>query len=247
SNQQLHVELTLIKLCQLSCPSPLNSGKGEGLLHKITPATSEKPAMAPAAPAAASAIPPATQRADRQAQQISEAPATYTPTPRIHRPTARETPLRTSLHTPAFSLKHASAALNEQQHEEAQSLQPKRDKSYDEAAMTAAWNEFIAANPTEHVLVNSMRSHLPVPDADKRIWNVTVDSEPQRNVFIDNMMNLIGFLRDRLENDHISIEVTVNAGATPPTVWNEREVYRHIMESSDSMRQFIESFKLTLI
>lgn len=47
SNKQFLIELTLAKICQLSSPSPDNSGAGEGRLQKIQPATTSATAQQP--------------------------------------------------------------------------------------------------------------------------------------------------------------------------------------------------------
>lgn len=113
--------------------------------------------------------------------------------------------------------------------------------------MLEAWNSYIAANPTEHVLVNSMRSHLPETSGTPDAWVVSVDSEPQRNAFIDNIQTLLAHLRDHLANDNVTLEINVKAGEAAPAVWNEREVLHHILETSPRTRKLIEGFKLTLI
>ncbi len=60
------------------------------------------------------------------------------------------------------------------------------------------------------------------------------------------MMSLLGSIRDSLSNDNVTLTVQLNTGDVAPSVWNEREVLRHITESSDKMRDFIDTFKLTL-
>ncbi len=257
SNKQFHVELALIRLCQLSSPSPVNSGGGEGQLNKIAPATDgasrgsvDKPS---AAGPAKSEIPVAQKPYAVEKSQVPP-PVVSAPQPR----TVRQAPvpqtsthsssgakLRTSLHSPSFSLRGAVQSDKVDEGESHQAIAPARTARYTDADMAEAWEKFIAAHPTEHVLVNSMRSHLPVR-GEGDAWTVTVDSEPQRNVFIDNMMSLLGSIRDSLSNDNVTLTVQLNTGDVAPSVWNEREVLRHITESSDKMRDFIDTFKLTL-
>lgn len=251
--KQFHVELTLVRLCQLSCPSPLNSGDGEGQLKKIAPAASGAPA-APVQSRPADVRPapqPAVQPESHHPAQlhtpnvVAESPAAYAPAPRSASGSSFP---RTSLHTPAFSLRQAAASENiKGEAAPAAAVRPRRTEAYTADDMYNAWDAYIAANPTSQVLVNSMRSHLPVRDGDSDRWRVIVDSEPQRNVFVDNMMSLAGFLRDSLKNDNIEFQVLVNQGVYSPAVWNEREVLRHIVNSSASMRDFVDKFRLTLI
>lgn len=261
SNKQFHVELALIRLCQLSSPSPVNSGVGEGQLNKIAPATDgasagsvNKPSAQPVAGPAKAEIPVAQKPSTVEKAQVPPAvvsgpqPRTVRQTP-VQQKSAHQlsgTKLRTSLHSPSFSLRGAVQSDKVDKGESQQTISSARTARYTDADMAGAWERFIAEHPTEHVLVNSMRSHPPVR-GDGDTWTVTVDSEPQKNVFMDNMTSLLGSIRDALSNDNVTLKVLLNTGDVAPSVWNEREVLRHITESSDKMRDFIDTFKLTLI
>lgn len=257
SNKQFHVELTLIRLCQLSGPSPLDCGDGEGQLKKIVPATNHlsEPVKGVSAPVPQVSAPAPVHESKPEPRPAAPAAApragAAAPSPRTQPPQARPAaapgrPLRTSLNAPVFSLRMTAADSGPDTAARPDALRPKRTQEYTDEAMNAAWDEYIANHPTEHVLVNSMRSHRPVRSADG-VWCVTVDSEPQRNVFVESMASLLGEFRDRLSNDEITVAVHINAGEAAPAVWNEREVLRHITESSETMRKLIDTFKLTLI
>ena len=73
SNKQFLIELTLAKICQLSSPSPDNSGTGEGRLQKIQPATTSP------ATAQASQSPTLVQAQSRPAEpQTAQSTPQYT-------------------------------------------------------------------------------------------------------------------------------------------------------------------------
>lgn len=101
-------------------------------------------------------------------------------------------------------------------------------------------------NPKEHVLVNSMRAHLPQTSSGNT-WTVSVDSDTQANIISEKLPMLHDFLRNALKNDLLQIHVQVNQGDTAPVVWNEREVLKHMVESSEKVRNFVDKLKLNLI
>ncbi len=250
SNKQFHVELTLIRLCQLSSPSPLNnSGEGEGQLQKIAPATTGASAAATVAPQvnAQPAPRPAqvTPPVNKPVQPAQARPVAPAPTTTVASGGAPAR--RTSLRAPGISLRHGVEKDGIPATTQTSITGSLRRGEYTPAMMLEAWNSFIADNPTEHVLVNSMRSHLPEASGSPDAWVVSVDSEPQRNAFTDNIQPLLTHLRNHLANDAVTLEVKVKAGEAAPAVWNEREVLHHILENSPRTRKLIEDFKLTLI
>ncbi|MDE6370322.1 MAG: DNA polymerase III subunit gamma/tau, partial [Duncaniella sp.] len=85
SNKQFLVELTLARICQLSSPSPSNSGTGEGPLQKIAPAASSTAHhAAPQQPAPQPASQPQPQQVTDHVPTVTIAqdPATDYNTPR---------------------------------------------------------------------------------------------------------------------------------------------------------------------
>lgn len=238
SNKQFHVELALIKLCQLLSPSPLSSGDGEGQLKALTPATNADPApaKAPHAPA-----PP-----EQGTSMVTESPAPYTRETFPQRTTPSHdaaTQRRTTLRTPGFSIKQGIKPSESAAVAPASAL---RNAEFTAERLLEAWKEFIASNPKEHVLVNTMRVHWPEKNSGNR-WTVVVESDTQANIFNEKLGLLHGFLRNALANDLVEIAVEVNNGEAAPVVWNEREVLQHMLASSEKAHSFVEKLKLTLM
>lgn len=235
SNKQFLVELTLIQLCQLLSPSPDNSGKGEGQLKKIEPAT------------AISTTPPAPTQQQSAPTITAEPRAAYATVPPANPPIApRATGGKTiSLRTPKASLKGGIETDKSSVSSSAGTTTANRNERYSDEQVLKAWNDFITAHPTEHVLINTMRAGQPVRDTGDT-FEVVVENPGQVDTMQQAMPAILQALRNATSNDNISISLRINEGDSPAYTWNEREVLNHMIETMPKLRKFIDEFKLTL-
>lgn len=72
-----------------------------------------------------------------------------------------------------------------------------------------AWGEFQAAHPDRQILVSAMRTSK-VRQTASETFEVTVDHPASRQAFDSVGTYLIDFLRSRVGNDFISLEVVLN-------------------------------------
>lgn len=255
SSKTFLIELLLIRLCQQNSPSPISDGAGEG--RKLRPVSGAAPTMtAPvtpqprpaAAPAPAAAAPASPSGGSRAAATATAPPPTVnvnnTPAPPAPRP--RRTGVRAAG-------KHISlsSALEDRPQETVQEAQaataPRRTTPFVDEALASLWEEFAAARPTAHLLVNTMRQSSPKRRAEgEYVFDVTVENQAQVDVMNETSPELLPFLRDRLNNDLITLEYHINQGASMPSAWNDRELLKHIVDRHPYAARFISDFKLTL-
>ena len=255
SSKTFLIELLLIRLCQQNSPSPISDGAGEG--RKLRPVSGAAPTMtAPvtpqprpaAAPAPAPAAPASPSGGSRPAATATAPPPTVnvnnTPAPPAPRP--RRTGVRAAG-------KHISlsSALEDRPQETVQEAQaataPRRTTPFVDEALASLWEEFAAARPTAHLLVNTMRQSSPKRRAEgEYVFDVTVENQAQVDVMNETSPELLPFLRDRLNNDLITLEYHINQGASMPSAWNDRELLKHIVDRHPYAARFISDFKLTL-
>lgn len=270
SNKQFLVELTLAKICQLLSPSPDNSGAGEGRLQKIQPATSPSqtaPAAAPAAAVPAGAVP--TGSAPVQMPQMSQAaPVPAQPAQRPQYPaggpqmapvasspaasyssipqpvSAPKRPLKRPAST--FSINHARENAQAQSQGAAEMAnRVVRNGLYSREQLNKAWQDFIKAHPTEHILINTMRASFPA-QVDGHNYKMMVENEMQQSLMEQASQELLRFIRNAIENDHFTLAVELNQGAASPHTWSEREVLTHMVENIPDFKDFMEGLGLTL-
>lgn len=251
SSKTFLIELLLIRLCQQNGPSPISDGAGEG--RKLRPVEGATPTItAPVTPqpqpAAVGSRPAATATTPPPAAHVADATTAPAP-PSAPRPAASR-PRRTGFRAGGKHIS-LSAALEERPEETPRETQaaaaPQRSTPFVDEALASLWEEFAAARPTAHLLVNTMRQSAPKRRAEGEcLFDVTVENQAQVDVMNETTPELLAFLRDRLNNDHITLEYHINQGASMPSAWNDRELLTHIIDRHPYAARFIADFKLSL-
>ncbi len=245
SNKQFLVELTLAKICQLSSPSPdENRSGGEGQLKKISAATPSAPqqqqhASQPAAPITA-APSPSPQPMPVQAKPVM---ATEPPPPQYVPQTSKPKIKRTGS-AQTFSISDRQGLADSPQ-ATVEKPPEKLSTPFEPEKLHAAWQEFIKANPTRHILINTMRASFPAI-VEGNTFKMMVENEKQHQEMAEALPAIHQYLRKTLKNDYVEILVEVNQGEASPHTWNERQVLSHMIEERPILKEFIDSFGLTL-
>lgn len=266
SNKQFLIELTLAKICQLLSPSPDDSGAGEGQLQKIQSATPQAQPATPATPAnVVSHVAP--QAASGAAQTPKQTPSSAYPVSGVQTsktvaaspaaaygggggPASKPapSPVKRPLKRPASTFSINPAKTSPQNGAQSAAVSPVREQrngQYSREQLNKAWQDFIKAHPTEHILINTMRASFPAP-VEGHNYKMMVENEMQRGVMEQIAPDLLKFVRDALENDSFTLTVEINEGAASPHTWNERDVLRHMVENIPALRGFIDDLGLTI-
>lgn len=263
SNKQFLIELTLAKICQLLSPSRDNGAEGEGRLQKINPGATTAPqsqAAAQQAPTPAAQPQGGLQHIAQQAQGSPQPAPRPQPVPQnsqssqsspssqTYQPPRPVAPGRKPLMRPAgtFSINHSKEAAETARTAAASgTAAPQRNEPYTREQLHKAWQKFMQAHPTEHILVNTMRASFPAPQ-EGHTYKIMVENDMQRQTVEHAFPELLRSVRDDLSNDHFSLVVEINQGAASPHTWNEREVLNHMVENIPALRGFIDDLGLTL-
>jgi len=250
SNKTFLVELLLIRLCQQASPSPGYSGDGEGRKLKKIEVAAESAATSAAAP---NAVPPPSV-ADHHAGNTTAAQVQ----PPVHAPRIVNAvqPQDGHLSPPRATVArgHVSmaSALQEKKavDEPDASLKnvPQNRTPFTHDQLLAQWEAYMAANPKAHMLVNTMRAHVPQPtDASTpETFVVTVVNPGQVDLLTHEKPRLLRQLRSALANDYIDFRIDMDENAAAPTAWSDRDVLMHMVEQSPHLARLIADFKFTL-
>lgn len=256
TNKQFLVELTLAKICQSLSPSPNKGSDGEGRLRKIDAADTKAPlvsaaaATAPTKPSAPAATHKATspQATGATPQAAPQAPAAPQPHVQASRPaTHMPAPgMRSTLKMPVFNINRPNeTAAATDDATEGNTAGIGRCKPYSQTDLDNAWDEFIDAFPRKRILVNSMRTSRPVRLDESQV-GVDLDSEIQLSTFREELGELLQWMRDRLQNDHLTLQLKVTDREPMRHVLNDRELMLTIIKERPMLEKFIKGLKLTL-
>lgn len=238
------IELTLAKICQLSSPSPADKGKGEGPeLQPIAPAQAAPVQPAPTQQSARPTTKPAPSIHTEPVRNVSQETAAA-PRPPAHAPVR-------AAGAPRISIRHNAGkptAPEAPAPSTDQSAHTEQRRDFTPEQLTAAWSEYAAAHPSEHILVNTMRASIPTaPDPAKPAQLViTVENEAQKEYVDAAMPDLLAHLHNRLGNSSITIAININAGQGAFHTWNDRELITRLKEENPKIARFIDDFKMII-
>ena len=270
TNKQFVVELTLIKLCQiLDATTPPGGGNGGGQpLKTVAAPQQQQPTAATHRPQAATQ-PQATAATPQQV--VSPQPVTATPPQPYHAATAPQAPskptppvqqpgsYRAATGTAAaykpgtFRTPAASRIMintqPEQQQGTVQGATPtatkRRNSTFTEQQMLAAWQRFITEHPHEKVIIITMRMSQPKRVNDT-LYEIYVENQGQVEFFNTHRTEIVEYLRNAVSNDMLAINVNIREGGPAPKIWSPREVVDDMCKQNEAVVNLIRDFELGL-
>ena len=270
TNKQFVVELTLIKLCQiLDTTTPPGGGNGGGQpLKTVAAPQQQQPTAATHRPQAATQ-PQATAATPQQV--VSPQPVTATPPQPYHAATPPQAPskptppmqqpgsYRAATGTAAaykpgtFRTPAASRIMintqPEQQQGTVQGATPtatkRRNSTFTEQQMLAAWQRFITEHPHEKVIINTMRMSQPKRVNDT-LYEIYVENQGQVEFFNTHRTEIVEYLRNAVSNDMLAINVNIREGGPAPKIWSPREVVDDMCKQNEAVVNLIRDFELGL-
>lgn len=269
TNKQFVVELTLIKLCQiLDATTPPGGGNGGGQpLKTVAAPQQQQPTAATHRPQAATQ-PQATAATPQQV--VSPQPVTATPPQPYHAATAPQAPskptppvqqpgsYRAATGTAAaykpgtFRTPAASRIMINTQPEQQGTVQgatptatKRRNSTFTEQQMLAAWQRFITEHPHEKVIINTMRMSQPKRVNDT-LYEIYVENQGQVEFFNTHRTEIVEYLRNAVSNDMLAINVNIREGGPAPKIWSPREVVDDMCKQNEAVVNLIRDFELGL-
>lgn len=233
TNKQLLVELLLIRLCQLLAPpkTPFDRVDNEPPL-KMPSAVSDKSMH--------------DNQVERSKHRII---ATPSPSPR-EAPTADTTPVdvnsvnnskvhsasnsaSTSAPAPSTARKRKGLRLSELTKEKEKVTENRRNP-FTPADLKAAWDEFITTASDKPILVNAMKSLQPQQIGEEE-YKVVVLHPAQKQAFISNMTSLLEFIKNKVRNDFVVIQVEIDDKVDVVKAMPSRELFKDILQNNESI------------
>ena len=212
SNKQFLVELTLIRLCQLLNPPTPPFDRVDAEIPLKTPSTSARPAAPSATPAS-----PAPTASAQPAQPAPQAPAPQ-PAPVSHPSATQSSSSAYTCPGPQPGVQQASSRTRRpgsmslsamaQQAAAETARKEKRRQAVTLDAFMAAWKEYAQRDGLLNVMAVSMKKD-PVTQTGPEAFKTVVDHQAIEQAFKSDS-HILPFLKDKLQNDFITLEVVVN-------------------------------------
>ena len=238
TNKQVLVELMLIRLCQLLNPPtpPFDRVDNEPPLQMPSPVS------APVVHAASEK--PATQNIadNKEAPARKEQPVQ----PEALKPKPAPTPEQPRAEKKAAGKKSMRLSDLAAQYDNESDKRKDRRKPVVEEELEKAWIEFIMANQEKQILTGAMKESKPVKIADDE-YRVMVAHPAQEQAFLTNLSKLLNFLRDRLENDFISIKIEIDTTSEIKKPMPPKELFQDIVKNNQSLGNLARMLDVEII
>ncbi len=120
------------------------------------------------------------------------------------------------------------------------------NNQFTEQQLVDAWKEYAKHLNKEKLLKNTMSHYLPKM-RDDNIFEVEVNTELNKQYINDNSVSILSFLRERLKNDDVSMTITIAEGNAIKKAVTSREIFDQMAEQNPSLQKLSDEFGLELI
>lgn len=239
SNKRLLVELTLIRLSRLLGGEKVPFAVPDGNNQPQAAPVVVKEASKPEKPAEAKPVvqpPPDEKPVDK---------------PKTSPQSILQTHPQTSSQVQKPSIRHSSGdrpksfRLSTDSYQNSGNQERVRTTSFTPEQFKQAWAEFTNTHPEQRILVAAMRSGNP-EKVDDTTYKVSVDHPAQKQAFETSMSELIEFLKDRLDNDSIKINITIEEKPEDDKKMHPKEFLKMAIEGNETLAKFLKAIDAEL-
>lgn len=240
TGKRLLVELTLIKICQLFTAVSASTQQQSTTqpIQKIAKSIASNPS-ALSSPQPASQ--PAMQRPVTSSPQPAPRPA---PQPMPGRSGATRGSVMGTISI-KNTLASAEKSTDEKKNDAPIASTSPRATAYTDDAFKEAWYAFVRENPSEVILVNTMKSIIP-QRVDGDNYMIELDNPSQLNNMQERLGMITNWLHDKLQNDNVTINLAVRKKDSNEKVWNAHDLLEDVVKRRPEALETITQFKLKL-
>lgn len=252
-NQRLQVELTLIKISHLSQAiilsqsdhvqqmaeqlkkKPENLGKEQDSVQSQPLISESKPAikipMLQQAPETSAILEEPLSPILPAKEKETDAPKSFLP--------KNNTTLIPNLNNPS------GIKTKEQLKEVPDFIKGEAKKEFTSRQFIELWGEYshIAKSQNKMSLATLMMNYTPVVKEDFKV-ELPVENKFQADEIIKERIDLLNFLRTKLQNFDVTLEPVIEEGAVKKKLYTSTEKYQHMVEKNPKLEEFRKIFNL---
>lgn len=239
-NKRLLVELSLIRLSRLL----------QSLRTSSQPSVPQTPSESPSQPRPSEQI-----QQPQQPQQVRQPQQAPQPQPRVNSPQAPfVAPDGPKPQTAPVYKNEArrqperpkSFRLSAEGHDSSsQTYDAPKNKEFSPEEFMGAWNEYANSHPEQRILVSAMRGATP-QQVNASTYRVEVDHPAQKQAFESVMSELLEFLKQKLGNESVVLEVVISAKSEGEKGLNPKEFLKLAIEDNPELAKFLKNIDAEL-
>ena len=116
---------------------------------------------------------------------------------------------------------------------------------FSEDQLVAAWKKYADQLVEEKLLKNTMSLYLPKMKSDT-LFEVEVNTELNKQYITDYSRSILAYLRERLKNDDITMNITIAEGNAIKLPVTSHEIFNEWAEQNPSLQKLSDEFGLEL-
>lgn len=224
-NKRLLVELLLVRLCQLTSNTPTPGKKSD-----IKPIALETPTTTPQT---------TVQTPPKTANNVSMPKTTFPETVKSIK-TQTAAPVHISISQPKKSEPTATAEVKEQP-----VAKEKQQEPFTETALTSAWKAYADTIADEAHTCNTMLNFLPHKNGT--ICSVILINTMQQKELQTHMTKLTDFLREKLHNDDVTVQMKVDESQVKKMAFTPAEKLNAMIDKNPAINSLKQQLDLSLL
>lgn len=248
-NKRLLLELTLIRLCQLSEGSTAEVDEAKKKIP-LKPIENKERTFSPA-PVPEKKYeniePGKVEQAVVKDEVKEYAAAPTTEVEDVSVPAETATPLKRKTVSLAGMGVSISSFKNKEEEEEVAENLPDNvgNNLFSEKELLAVWKEYANNLQEEKLLQNTMLLYLPKM-LSNTVFRVEVNTDINKQYLEDNGVSILSFLRENLQNSEISMEIKISQENTFKKPQTSREIFEEMVQKNPSLQKLSDEFGLEL-
>lgn len=121
----------------------------------------------------------------------------------------------------------------------------RRDATYSQEDLTNAWEKYTQELEEEKWLKNTMRIYSPKKINDN-LFEVTVNTEINKQYLDENVKSILDWLRDKLQNDFIEMKILISETVVNKKPFTSNEIFQEMVEQNPALKKLTDELGLEI-
>lgn len=258
-NKRLLVELTLIRLCQLTeNPNPLSTAKPQREIKPVQPVSEQGTSTMQSTPKPIEQAPKVEKKEEPQktiakepeqsfSQPITPQNETEKEPNNIVPPEASTVLKKKTISLSGMGVSISSLKEDKTEKTENKQVEIKQNGSnlFTEKELVSAWKTYASNLNEEKLLQNTMNLYHPKMLSDT-VFEVEVNTELNKQYLTDNSLSILSFLREKLQNGDVTMTIKIAEGNAIKKASTSREIFDEMVKENPSLQKLSDEFGLEL-
>lgn len=221
TNKQLHVELALIRLCNMADAKTASVAPDTSATRNTTQSEVKEPT-------------------NNLSAAVSSSPAprpAATPRMRTNTSIRRPQTLRIDPDKPASQVSSTPVDLSSEPRKE----ERKSEAPFTAEAFTKAWEKYASENKHKHILVSAMQARTP-SIIDNNNYKLLVDNPAQLDILVAELHDITNYLRRSLGISDLTLRVELAPAEERRKIKTQQEMLRDIVKNNPELGRILKEW-----